>query len=69
MGWNSWNTFGHHVEEALVSSGLRDCGYEYIVIDDCGSLRDRRDGNGDLIADPEKFPNRIKVLAKQSQAQ
>ena len=42
MGWNSWNTFGHHVEEALIretadaliSSGLKDCGYEYIVIDD-----------------------------------
>ena len=71
MGWNSWNTFGHHISEsviretadALVSAGLKDCGYEYIVIDDCWSIKDRRDGNGDLIADPEKFPDGIKALA------
>src|SRR5690349_6105632 len=71
MGWNSWNTFGHNINEsvvretadALVSSGLRDVGYKYIVIDDCWSIKDRRDGNGDLIADPEKFPNGIKALA------
>ena len=71
MGWNSWNTFGHHINEnvvretadALVSSGLKDHGYEYVVIDDCWSIKDRRDGNGDLIADPEKFPNGIKALA------
>jgi alpha-galactosidase len=37
MGWNSWNMFGDRVSEtviretadALVASGLRDCGYEY----------------------------------------
>lgn len=71
MGWNSWNTFGHKINEtvvretadALVSTGLKDYGYEYIVIDDCWSVRDRRDSNGDLIADPEKFPNGIKALA------
>lgn len=71
MGWNSWNTFGHNINEtvvretaeALVSSGLRDFGYEYIVIDDCWSVKDRRDGNGDLIPDPEKFPNGMKALA------
>jgi alpha-galactosidase len=33
------------------------------VIDDCWSIKDRRDGNGDLIADPQKFPNGIKALA------
>lgn len=71
MGWNSWNTFGHDVSEsviretadALVSAGLKDCGYEYIVIDDCWSIKDRRNSNGDLIADPEKFPDGIKALA------
>src|SRR5690349_24898219 len=71
MGWNSWNTFGHNINEsvvretadALVSSGLREVGYKYIVIDDCWSIKDRRDGNGDLIADPKKFPNGIKALA------
>jgi alpha-galactosidase len=72
MGWNSWNTFGESINEtvvretadALVSTGLRDHGYNYIVIDDCWSVKDRRDGNGDLIADPEKLPNGIKALAE-----
>lgn len=71
MGWNSWNTFGHAINEivvretadALVSTGLKDHGYNYIVIDDSWSVKDKRDGNGDLIADPEKFPDGIKALA------
>jgi len=72
MGWNSWNTFGENINEAvvretadaLVSTGLKDHGYNYIVIDDCWSVKDRRDGSGDLIADPEKFPNGIRALAE-----
>jgi alpha-galactosidase len=71
MGWNSWNQFGHRVDEAviretadaLVSSGLKDCGYDYIVIDDCWSRKSGRDGNGDLVPDPERFPNGINALA------
>ena len=71
LGWNSWNTFGVAIDEtvvretadALVATGLKDHGYNYIVIDDCWSVKDRRDGNGDLIPDPEKFPNGIKALA------
>lgn len=49
--------------DALVSSGLKDCGYEYVVIDDCWSIKSGRDSNGDLVADPEKFPNGIEALA------
>ena len=71
MGWNSWNTFGHAINEAvvretadaLIAAGLKDHGYNYIVIDDCWSVKDRRDANGDLIPDPEKFPSGIKALA------
>lgn len=70
MGWNSWNTFTWNINEALVcgaadalcESGLRDKGYEYIVVDDCWSLK-QRDGNGRLVADPEKFPNGMKAVA------
>ena len=70
MGWNSWNTFGENINEqliietadAMVSTGLKDAGYEYIVIDDCWSLRER-DENGDLVPDPEKFPHGMKYLA------
>lgn len=70
MGWNSWNTFGEEINEdvvkesadALVSTGLKDAGYEYVVIDDCWSLRER-DENGNLVADPKKFPSGMKALA------
>lgn len=71
MGWNSWNMFGDKIHEdsiretavALAASGLKECGYEYIVIDDCWSRKSGRDGNGDLVPDPEKFPNGMKALA------
>lgn len=71
MGWNSWNMFGDNISEAairetadaLVSSSLKDCGYNHIVIDDCWSVKNGRDKNGNLIADPKKFPNGIKALA------
>lgn len=70
MGWNSWNTFAENVDEqvvretaeAMVESGLRDAGYEYVVIDDCWSLRER-DGNGRIAVDPEKFPSGMRALA------
>ncbi len=70
MGWNSWNTFTWNINEELVmqaademvATGLKDCGYEYIVIDDCWSKKER-DENGRLVADPEKFPHGMKYLA------
>lgn len=71
MGWNSWNTFGEHINEtmiketadSMVENGLLECGYEYLVIDDCWSLRER-DKNGRLVADPEKFPHGMKAVAE-----
>jgi alpha-galactosidase len=69
MGWNSWNKFGCHVDEQLirsaadhmVSSGMRDAGYQYIVIDDCWQVD--RDANGNILPDPKAFPSGIKALA------
>jgi alpha-galactosidase len=69
MGWNSWNHFGCNVSEqlieqtadAMVSSGMRDAGYKYIVIDDCWQVA--RDANGALVADSTRFPHGIKALA------
>ena len=69
MGWNSWNTFGDKINEQLikemtdriVEDGYRDLGYEYVIIDDCWSLRERVDGK--LVADPALFPNGMKALA------
>ena len=70
MGWNSWNTFGENINEALiketadamVATGMLDAGYEYLVIDDCWSMKER-DKDGNLIADPVKFPNGMKAVA------
>lgn len=70
MGWNSWNTYGHDINEqliketadAMVAEGLLEKGYEYLVIDDCWSLKER-DENERLVADPKKFPNGMKAVA------
>lgn len=69
MGWNSWNKFGCNVSEelirsvadAMISTGLKDAGYQYVVIDDCWQVS--RDDNGNIVPDPQRFPSGIKVLA------
>ena len=56
LGWNSWNTFTWDISEklimetadALVANGYLEAGYEYLVIDDCWSLKER-DEQGNLI--------------------
>ncbi|MBV4359629.1 glycoside hydrolase family 27 protein [Pinibacter aurantiacus] len=70
MGWNSWNTFQTKIDEKMVmevadmfvSSGMRDAGYTYIVLDD-GWMAMDRDENGNLVPDPQKFPHGIKAVA------
>ena len=69
MGWNSWNNFGCDVNEslikrmadAMVDSGMRDAGYQYIVIDDCWQIK--RDEKGNIVADPQRFPSGMNALA------
>src|SRR3954463_14259209 len=69
MGWNSWNTFQTNINEELVkqtadiiaSSGMKDAGYIYLVLDD-GWMAMERDKNGDLVPDPQKFPHGMKAL-------
>src|ERR1035438_9674225 len=69
MGWNSWNRFGCNVSEdlirqiadAMVTSGMKDAGYRYVVIDDCWQID--RDSNGNILADPTHFPSGMKALA------
>ncbi|HZT70884.1 MAG TPA: glycoside hydrolase family 27 protein [Terriglobia bacterium] len=69
MGWNSWNKFGCNVSEklikemadAMVSTGMKAAGYQYIVIDDCWQVS--RDANGNIVPDPERFPSGMKALA------
>ena len=45
----------------MVSSGLRDLGYHYVILDDCWS--DGRSENGSLRADATKFPHGIAYVA------
>jgi alpha-galactosidase len=69
MGWNSWNKFGCNVSEklligmadAMISSGMADAGYKYIVIDDCWQVD--REANGEIIVDKDRFPHGMKYLA------
>ena len=69
MGWNSWNKFGCDVSEqliretadAMVSSGMKSAGYQYVNVDDCWQVS--RDAQGTIVADPKRFPSGIKALA------
>lgn len=69
LGWNSWNTFACNVDEqlirdmadAMVTSGMKDAGYEYINIDDC--WHGERDSAGRIQANKERFPSGMKALA------
>jgi len=69
MGWNSWNKFAcdineqlvREVADAMVSSGLREAGYQYVNIDDC--WQGTRDARGFIQPDPVRFPSGMKALA------
>ena len=69
MGWNSWNKFACNVRDdlvrkaadAIVKTGMKDAGYQYVVIDDCWQVS--RDKDGNIVVDAERFPGGIKPLA------
>ncbi|WP_454759861.1 alpha-galactosidase [Caulobacter segnis] len=69
MGWNSWNKFACNIDEATVrrvadamaSNGMKDAGYQYVVIDDC--WHGPRDANGFITYDAKRFAGGIKALA------
>lgn len=66
MGWNSWNTFYDKYDaglimemaDTMVERGYLDCGYRYLVLDDCW-LEMERDAQGKLVPSREKFPEGI----------
>src|SRR5437763_11158175 len=67
MGWNSWNKFACNVTEqtlrdtadAMIATGMRAAGYQYVVVDDC--WHGPRDANGFITADPQRFPSGMKA--------
>jgi len=68
MGFLSWNVIEGSISstvmcemaDAFVTLGLRDVGYQYIVMDDC--WEGTRDGNGRISADRIKFPDGLKSV-------
>lgn len=69
MGWNTYYGLGAPSESAvesvadfLVSSGLRDAGYNYVWLDGGWQGSPPRDGSGHLVADSTRFPSGIPAL-------
>ena len=69
MGWNTWNKIGCNVSDelvrsmadAIVKTGMKDVGYQYVVIDDCWQVS--RDAQGNIVTDSQRFPKGIKPVA------
>jgi alpha-galactosidase len=75
MGWNDWYQYRCSITEddvlanakALVSSGLANVGYNYLNLDDCW-MAPTRTSDGELQADPTRFPHGMAWLASQLHA-
>jgi hypothetical protein len=63
MGWNSWNSFANIVNsqivqqqaKAMAMNGMKEAGYEYVVIDE-GWWLGKRDAAGNIVVDPRQWP-------------
>lgn len=63
MGWNSWNSFANIVNsqiiqeqaKAMASNGMKEAGYEYVVIDE-GWWLGERDSGGNIVVNPKQWP-------------
>ncbi|WP_369794481.1 glycoside hydrolase family 27 protein [Kutzneria sp. 744] len=72
MGFNNWNltqcgsqfneAFVEGIADTLVSTGLKDAGYQYVNLDDCWA-QSSRDSKGNLVPDKNRFPHGIKAVA------
>jgi hypothetical protein len=71
MGWASWNSFAAKINytvikgqaDAMVSSGLKDAGYQYVNIDE-GWWQGTRDGSGNITVDTTTdWPGGMQAIA------
>ncbi|MEU7915898.1 glycoside hydrolase family 27 protein [Microbispora bryophytorum] len=70
MGWASWNTFAAQINynvikaqaDAMVSSGMKDAGYQYVNIDE-GWWQGTRDSSGNITVDTAEWPGGMKAIA------
>ena len=71
MGWNTWNTYGPHIDEAMiresadamVDRGFLQAGYRYLVIDDSWQEKQRDPETGRILANRERFPHGMRAMA------
>ncbi|MDT7783417.1 MAG: hypothetical protein QOF58_1836 [Pseudonocardiales bacterium] len=75
MGWNTYFGLGapnekdiRGVADHLVSSGLRDAGYNIVWIDGGWNAPTPRDAVGNLVEDPAKFPGGFPKLVRDLHA-
>ena len=69
MGWSSWNNFHVAISEQIIkaqadvmaSTALKAAGYNFINIDD--GFFGGRNSQGQLLANPARFPSGMKALA------
>ncbi|KAL1607082.1 hypothetical protein SLS59_002786 [Nothophoma quercina] len=74
---NNWNAFGCDVSEDLLyttseqilSLGLRDLGFDHVVLDDCWQDVNGRDENGKLQPELSKFPNGLRSISDHLHSQ
>jgi hypothetical protein len=70
MGWASWNSFAAQINynvikaqaDAMVSSGMKDAGYQYVNIDE-GWWQGTRDAAGNITVDTNEWPGGMKAIA------
>ena len=70
MGWASWNSFAAKINysvikaqaEAMVSSGLKAAGYQYVNIDE-GWWQGTRDSSGNITIDTADWPGGMQAIA------
>ncbi|GAA3351254.1 RICIN domain-containing protein [Amorphoplanes nipponensis] len=70
MGWASWNSFAAQINysvikaqaDAMVSTGLKDAGYQYVNIDE-GWWQGTRDAAGNITVDTNEWPGGMKAIA------
>ena len=71
MGWNFWNGFNCNVNytvieaqaNAIATSGLKDAGYHYVMLDDCWQDMNREGEDMTIRADRKRFPNGLKPVS------
>ncbi len=72
MGWANWNSLGCNYDEntiraiadRMVTSGMKDAGYTYLIIQECIVPAGHRAPDGTLLPDPQKFPHGLPALVE-----